>query len=95
MKYRKKPVVIEAYQLTQKIVEEILFDNKNYSGIVCSSSHTHPPTRKIFSCTLRIDTIEGKTYKVDIGDWIIKEVTGEIYPCKPDIFEKTYEPVED
>lgn len=40
-----------------------------------------------------IDTLEG-VMRADCGDWIIKGVNGEFYPCKPDIFEKTYEPVE-
>ena len=47
---------------------------------------TDPPT--IF-----IQTLEGKM-RADRGDWIIKGVNGEFYPCKPDIFEKTYEPVQ-
>jgi hypothetical protein len=42
--------------------------------------------------TLRIKTLEG-VMSVRIGDWIIKGVNGELYPCKPDIFEKSYEPV--
>lgn len=40
-----------------------------------------------------IKTLEG-TMRADIGDWIIRGVQGELYPCKPDIFEATYEPVE-
>jgi hypothetical protein len=42
---------------------------------------------------LQIDTLEG-THRADKGDWIIRGVKGEVYPCKPDIFELTYEPVE-
>lgn len=42
---------------------------------------------------LAIHTLEG-THFVDFGDWIIRGVKGELYPCKPDIFEATYEPVE-
>lgn len=59
MKYRKKPVVVEAYQIDKE---------------------------------MDIGTLEG-TMKASPGDWIIKGVHGEIYPCKPDIFEKTYEKV--
>ncbi len=43
---------------------------------------------------LYIETLEGNM-RADVGDYIIKGVNGEFYPCKPDIFEKTYEPVED
>ena len=58
-KFRKSPVVIEAYQTDKD---------------------------------LDIETLEG-TMHANIGDWIITGVNGEQYPCKPDIFEKTYEPV--
>ncbi len=44
--------------------------------------------------TLSIGTLEGE-HLISWGDWIIQGVKGEIYPCKPDIFEMTYEPVED
>ena len=60
-KYRKKPVVIEAYQ-----TDEVMY----------------------------IETLEG-VLKADIGDYIITGVRGEQYPCKPDIFEATYEEVEE
>ena len=42
---------------------------------------------------LKIDTLEG-TMTASVGDYVIKGVNGEFYPCKPDIFEKTYEPAE-
>ena len=78
-KYRKKPVVIEAIQWT----------GKNYLD-----------TRKFIDCMgnffngkVYIKTLEG-THCASIGDFIIKGVNGELYPCKPDIFEKTYEYVE-
>lgn len=65
MKYRKKPVIIEAIQFEDK-------DNPY----------------------LKIETLEG-IMKASVGDYIIKGVNGEFYPCKPDIFEKTYERVID
>ena len=58
--YRKKPVVVEAYQTDQ---------------------------------TVYIETLEG-IHRADPGDYIITGVKGEQYPCKPDIFQRTYEPVE-
>ncbi len=60
-KFRKKPVIIEAYKTDKEVI---------------------------------IHTLEGDM-KANIGDWIIKGVNGELYPCKPDIFEKTYESIED
>lgn len=59
-KFRKVPVVIEAYQTDVE---------------------------------MEIETLEG-TMKADKGDWIIKGVKGELYPCKPDVFAMTYEKVE-
>jgi len=59
-KFRKRPVIIEAYQTTTPLI---------------------------------IHTLEGDLH-ASIGDWIITGVTGEQYPCKPDIFKKTYEPVD-
>lgn len=44
--------------------------------------------------TISIETLEG-TMRADVGDWVICGVKGELYPCKPDIFEQTYEPAND
>lgn len=60
-KYRKKPIIIEAYQTEEKVI---------------------------------IHTLEGDM-TAQVGDWIITGLRGEQYPCKPDIFEKSYELVED
>ena len=60
-KFRKKPVVIEAYQTQEE---------------------------------MDIQTLEGIMH-ANIGDWIITGIKGEQYPCKPDVFEQTYEPVVD
>jgi len=59
-KFRKKPVIVEAYQTDKEMI---------------------------------IETSEGPL-RADPGDWIITSINGEQYPCKPDIFEKTYEPVD-
>lgn len=87
MKYRKKPVVIEAVQYNG---EEILFNvpkwlsNAQKEGIIyfenCDASKCY------------IKTLEGVMH-VNIGDFIIRGVKGELYPCKPDIFNATYEAV--
>ena len=81
MKFRKKPVVIEAIQyLGNNLVEVANFMNDEYDF--------HPKNEEII-----IRTLEGDM-KASIGDWIIKGVNGEFYPCKPEIFEKTYEIVD-
>jgi hypothetical protein len=89
MKFRKKPVVIEAFQLPPKC------------GLQGGSE---PPPVWLVSAILDgyveadlgkdhaiIRTLEGDM-RCDVGDWIIRGVKGELYPCKPDIFAATYEP---
>lgn len=82
MKYRKKPVVIEAVRWTGENHEEI--------NAFCKENDMWSRSKK----TLYIKTLEGHHY-ASVGDYIIKGVNGEFYPCKPDIFEKTYEKVVD
>lgn len=80
MKYRKKPVVIDAVQYTGDNKSEIIEFTVGHARTNTGYRH------------LTISTLEGK-YKADVGDWIIQGVKGEFYPCKPDIFEATYEKV--
>ena len=81
MKFRKKPVVIEAVQWdgTPDSSEEC----RVFSGAGFALMEGEPK--------LLIETSEG-TMQASIGDWIIKGVKGEFYPCKPDIFDATYSP---
>ena len=93
MYYRKKPVVIEAIQWNGYNFNEIKEFAKGY--IDCELSY--PPlgngmTKKDIK-NVKIKTLEGDM-NASIGDYIIKGVDGEFYPCKPDIFEKTYEEVQ-
>jgi len=89
MKYRKLPVVIEAFQLKNtNDAEQPKWILDAISGKKVVVVHYHG--RFI---GLEIKTLEG-VMLAKIGDYIIKGVNGEIYPCKPDIFEKTYEAVE-
>jgi len=89
-KYRKKPVVIEAVQFTKEMVLE---EMPLPEGVILGHKSWHPGTKVIHRYGYYIKTLEGKM-DVRIGDWIIKGVKGEFYPCKPDIFEATYEKVE-
>ncbi len=89
MKFRKKPVIIEAVQF--------LPGEKYIQGIVQLASGG---SRRVDLLTMEgaypqlfIETLEGRM-EARVGDWIIKGVNGELYPCKPDIFEMTYEPVD-
>ncbi len=80
--FRKKPVVIEAIQFTGT--------KENLAEILRMSDQigVYAP------CVLAIRTLEG-TMQANIDDWIIRGIQGELYPCKPYIFEQTYEAVED
>ena len=84
MKFRKKPVVIEAVQWTGTDESFELIGDLAYNG-----------TRHVqwIGDKLEIPTLEG-LMTASLNDWIIKGVSGEIYPCKPDIFEMTYEAAE-
>ena len=90
MKYRKKPVVIEAMELVDDHEAQVAMelwldaDPKDYHFNTWLSN----PTR------MEIFTLEG-IMTADVGDFIIKGVKGEFYPCKPDIFWLTYEKVEE
>jgi hypothetical protein len=84
--YRKKPVVIEAMQLEDDIrvhVQIVHWITEN--GGQAEMAMIDP--------VIYIATLEGEM-KADLGDFIIRGVNGEFYPCKPDIFAKTYEEVE-
>ena len=95
-KYRKKPVVIEAVQLTWENWQEIC----DFAGVGTLEDGKPTGTDKDLDGNplpdggpgLLIPTLEG-VHLANPGDWIIKGVQGELYPCKPDIFEATYDRV--
>ena len=97
-KYRKKPVVIEAIQLqnTEESISNILRFMGQKVELKTDIDHEKfsDYCYHIKDKGLDIHTLEG-TMKASIGDFIIKGVNGEFYPCKPDIFEKTYERVKE
>ena len=87
MKYRKKPVIIDAFQLNSRgiVNEDWFLDAVSRNDIITYNFGKHPE-----DAYCEIKTLEG-TMRANTGDYIIRGVNGEIYPCKPDIFEKTYE----
>ena len=91
--FRKKPVVIEAIQWTGKNLREVIAftdgppDTRTTHAAMAWDDYCGLVDRE----GLKIFTLEGKM-SAAIGDWIIKGVKGEHYPCKPDIFAATYEP---
>lgn len=80
MKYRKRPVVIDAVQWTGENDLELL----DFVGFGCTIAGSY--------CIIR--TLEGDM-RAAPKDWVIRGVKGEFYPCKPDIFAATYEPLEE
>ena len=83
-RFRKKPVVIEAMHYTPENCRA----NHDWMG------YEHESHDGDCDLGIYIDTLEGQMCAV-VGDWIIRGVQGEFYPCKPDIFAVTYEPVPD
>lgn len=81
-KYRKKPVVIEAFRYWLDDRPEWFCDRVTDNSIITYETH----------CEIR--TLEG-VMRGEVGDYIIRGVQGEIYPCKPDIFDATYEAVDE
>ena len=84
MRYRKKPVEVEAVRWDGNLatIEPIL-----------TRSRTTEVQQEFLDDALYIPTLEG-TMKAEVGDYIICGIRGELYPCKPDIFEATYEAVD-
>ncbi len=88
MKFRKKPVIVEAK----------LYNGENAAEIWAWMGKEYPQPfvqslKEFLEDTLTIKTLEGDL-TAQVGDWIIRGIKGEFYPCKPDIFEATYEAVE-
>lgn len=81
-RYRKKPVEIEATQFTRDNGFDFIDPDITLRRVNNDEWY------------LEIDTLEG-TMTATEGDWVITGISGERYPCKPDIFDATYEPVED
>ncbi|MBE2985486.1 hypothetical protein CCAL6883_09105 [Campylobacter sp. RM6883] len=97
MKYKKKPVVIEAFKLGVDNFPDWAIEARNKNELITllpQDYETESPFEDTSHLIMAdIHTLEGVMH-ADNGDYIIKGVKGEIYPCKPDIFEATYEKVE-
>ena len=91
MKYIKKPVIVEAIIWTGNNQEEI---NKFCTNPNSACKAYYHDIYNNGNYTLKIRTLEGD-HVASIGDYIIKGIKGEFYPCKPDIFELTYDKVEE
>ncbi len=90
MKYRKKPVVIEAFKLGADPMPDWFLDAITENRVILhgSSSGFH----HVYDTSAEIVTLEG-TMHADYGDYILLGVKGELYPCKPEVFRMSYEAV--
>lgn len=97
MKYRKNPVIIEAFQMTKaRRVDNIdwpVWLNRAWQEERGDGGSVFPTEKGSSDGTISIGTLEG-IMLVDFDDYIIQGVKGELYPCKPDIFKETYEKVD-
>lgn len=95
--YRKKPIVIEAFQMTRDQrapnVDWLDWMHEAWGKERGTPGSLYPTEIGTTDGTLSIATLEGE-HRVSWDDWIIRGVAGELYPCKPDIFEATYESVD-
>lgn len=89
-KFKKNPIEIEALQWTGDNLKEII----DFTGLHQSAEKWTWEQYEAFVAAqgLKIFTLEG-AMMASVGDWIIKGIKGELYPCKPDVFEITYSPV--
>lgn len=96
IKFRKKPVVIEAYQWKESDALNLRgkgWPNWLVAATRCAEDGAGQIVTQSFEGYATIKTLEGEM-RADIGDWIIRGINGELYPCKPDIFAATYEPAD-
>mgnify|MGYP001596475813 CR=1 FL=1 len=89
--YRKKPVVVEAFQFLGE--STLARDGDEWAAPGWFVDAVLEPSVWAYPDHIRIVTDEG-TMTADIGDWIIRGVKGELYPCTNEVFEMTYEPAE-
>lgn len=95
-KYRKLPVEIEAFKLGFDSIPDWFADAITLKVVTlyCDNRNERDTFEECINTNCDIQTLEGIMH-ANNGDYIIKDINGELYPCKPDIFEKTYERVED
>lgn len=91
-KYRKKPVTVSAIKNTGEWPPILAWLDELAGGRMQIPYGRRPPLIRDHAGRIRIETLEG-IMRAEVGDYIIRGVQGEFYPCKPDIFEQTYEEV--
>ena len=96
-RYRKKPIEVEAWLLTTENIKE-MYELVNQVKIDSSDPSWEDEINKCIEIGLTVPTLEDGVDKrakhvANIGDYIIKGIQGELYPCKPDIFKATYEKI--
>lgn len=92
MKYKKKPVIIDSFRIGIDYIPDWFMEKVSSNDIILYGNSSGFDHYDDTNCDIK--TLEGIMH-ANYGDYIIKGVQGEIYPCKPDIFEETYEKVEE
>lgn len=90
-KYRKIPVTVDAFKMRHNNLSELRTWVESFSDEF--ENWFHVIDQGPDGAALKVNTLEGTSYDVKPGEMIIRGVNGEYYPCKADIFKKTYEPV--
>lgn len=89
-RFKKKPVEVEAW----KVLDLLRSATHDWPSLPVQIEDAYEEGKIVFTVNkIHITTLEGTMY-ANLGDWVICGVQGELYPCKPDIFDATYEPVE-
>ena len=89
--YRKKPVVVEAFQYTEELRDSMVLDSAPVPpGLHFSGANWHQGDRRVWSARYYVYGIHGQEY-VSIGDWIVGDGQGEYIRCEADEFASTYE----
>lgn len=92
--YRKKPVVIEAFEMSSEFWDSENSDHPDWAQEAVETGQLTLEDGRVLVMTLEDGKDNIAKHVADFGDWIIRGVQGELYPIKPDIFEMTYEKVQ-
>ena len=91
--FRKKPVIVEAFQLTQELALAVFEKERNLPFGLGLTGSWHTGSKVVHKAQVLIHTLEGNL-RAELNDWVIKGIRGELYPCQPVIFDATYESVD-
>jgi len=92
MKYKSKPVEIEAIKFTEELALDCLLNQRSGPFGLYITGSWNQTLKTLQEAYINIETLEG-VMRANVGDWIIKGLIGEFYPCKDEVFQKKYEAI--